>query len=127
MQMQIIKKPDNGLLATLLGVAIGVSPAIPASDFALCFGRNTSRSVLESVWLHQIIATAVVTLQVMSALSILEMFLRNAYEHGLVGISAAVLLGGLSYVLLQPYLPAFEVLHGASQVMTRDARDPFGA
>jgi len=71
----IIKKPDNGLLATLLGVAIGV----------------------------------------MSALSILEMFLRNAYEHGLVGISAAVLLGGLSYVLLQPYLPAFEVLHGASQ------------
>jgi hypothetical protein len=56
------------------------------------------------------------SLQVMSALSILEMFLRNAYEHGMVGITAAVLSGGLSYVLLQPYLPDFEVLQGGAQV-----------
>ena len=55
-------------------------------------------------------------MQVMSALSILEMFLRNAYEHGLLSITAAVLVGGLSYVMLQPYLPDFEVLQGASQV-----------
>ena len=52
----------------------------------------------------------------MSALSILEMFLRNAYEHGVLSITAAVLMGGLSYVLLQPYLPDFEVLQGAAQV-----------
>ncbi len=46
--------------------------------------------------------------QVMTTLSILEMFIRNAYDHGIIGITSAVLAGGLTYFVLQPYFPDFE-------------------
>ena len=46
--------------------------------------------------------------QVMTTLSVLEMFVRNAYEHGIFGISLAVLGGWLTYFVLQPYFPDFE-------------------
>ena len=66
--LQIIKKPENKLLAALLGVAIGV----------------------------------------MVTLSTAEMYIRNAMEHGWLGISTATAAGMLVYYFLQPYFPDFE-------------------
>ena len=75
--LQIIRKPDNQLLAGLLGVAIGV----------------------------------------MSTLSIAEMYIRNAMDHGWAGISLAVVCGILAYYLLQPYFPDFDHSHDSRSTL----------
>ena len=69
--LQIVKRPGPGLLAFLLGVAIGV----------------------------------------MVTLSAAEMYIRNAWENGFWGISAAAGCGVALYYFLQPFLPDF-VDHG---------------
>lgn len=66
--LQVIKKPDDALLAFLLGTAIGV----------------------------------------MALLSVVEMWLHNAMQHGWPGVTAAVLAGALLYQLVQPFLPDFK-------------------
>ena len=66
--LQIVKKPDQKLLAALLGVAIGV----------------------------------------MGSLSLLELLIRNALDHGIFAVSFSMTLGLATYHLLQPYLPDFD-------------------
>ena len=83
--MQVVKRPDDALLAFLLGIAIGV----------------------------------------MFLLSLVELWLRNAAEHGWAEVTFAVLLGALAYQLLQPFIPDFqtEVLaHSAAS----EASPPLG-
>ncbi len=48
---------------------------------------------------------------VMATLSIMELWIKNALEHGAWAISAAVFGGALLYYLVQPYLPDFEPHH----------------
>ncbi|KAK9826570.1 hypothetical protein WJX74_003411 [Apatococcus lobatus] len=48
---------------------------------------------------------------VMATLSVVELWIKNALEHGAWGISAAVFGGALLYYLVQPYLPDFEQHH----------------
>jgi ZIP family zinc transporter len=72
----VIKKPDDALLAFLLGTAIGV----------------------------------------MFLLSMAEMWIHNALQHGWPAVTAAVLGGALLYQVVQPFLPDFkydEALVGA--------------
>ena len=69
--LQIVKRPGPGLLAFLLGVAIGV----------------------------------------MVTLSAAEMYIRNAWENGFWGITAAAGCGVALYYFVQPFLPDF-VDHG---------------
>eukprot|EP00884_Botryococcus_braunii_P017854 jgi/Botrbrau1/4752/Bobra.0137s0024.1 len=45
---------------------------------------------------------------VMATLSMIEMWLHNAYEHGALSITGAVAVGAGLYCLLQPYFPDFE-------------------
>lgn len=45
---------------------------------------------------------------VMATLSMIEMWLHNAYEHGPLSITGAVAVGAGLYCLLQPYFPDFE-------------------
>ena len=47
----------------------------------------------------------------MATLSLVELWIKNAWEHGAWGISAAVFGGALLYYLVQPYLPDFEPHH----------------
>lgn len=65
---QILKRPDDALLAFLLGTAIGV----------------------------------------MFLLSIAEMWIHNAMQHGWPAITGAALCGALLYQVIQPFLPNFE-------------------
>lgn len=44
----------------------------------------------------------------MLTLSVLEMWIHNAYEHGAIGITAATAAGVALYYYGQPYLPDFE-------------------
>lgn len=55
-----------------------------------------------------------VAIGVMATLSIAEMLVRNAMEHGWTGISLACAAGALTYYLLQPYFPDFEQTHVGS-------------
>ncbi|KAK9816964.1 hypothetical protein WJX72_007575 [[Myrmecia] bisecta] len=64
----IIRRPGDGLLAFLLGLAIGV----------------------------------------MVTLSVAEMFIRNALEHGVLSVSTSVAVGAGLYYFAQPYLPDFD-------------------
>ena len=66
--LAVIRRPEAGLLAFLLGTAIGV----------------------------------------MATLSILELLIENALEHGVVPVTACAAAGGLFYVLVEPWLPHFE-------------------
>ena len=63
-----MRRPDDTLLAFLLGTAIGV----------------------------------------MFLLSVAEMWLHNAMEHGWPGVTAAVMGGSLLYQIAQPFLPDFQ-------------------
>lgn len=65
---QIIKRPEDALLAFLLGTAIGV----------------------------------------MFTLSVAEMWIHNAMEHGWLEVTGAVLVGALLYQVVQPFLPDFD-------------------
>lgn len=49
-----------------------------------------------------------IAIGVMATLSLAEMFVRNAVEHGWKGITAAVVCGATTYYLLHPYFPDFE-------------------
>ena len=80
--LAIIRRPEAGLLAFLLGTAIGV----------------------------------------MATLSVLELFIENALENGVVEVSIASAFGFAAYVLLEPLLPHFspspqaaELAHGADE------------
>ncbi|KAG7668211.1 hypothetical protein Ndes2526A_g01057 [Nannochloris sp. 'desiccata'] len=64
----IVRKPDDSMLAFLLGTAVGV----------------------------------------MFVLSVAEMWIHNAMEHGWVGITTAMLCGALLYQIISPFLPDFE-------------------
>jgi ZIP family zinc transporter len=65
---QIVRKPDESMLAFLLGTAVGV----------------------------------------MFVLSVGEMWIHNAMEHGWLGITTAMLCGALLYQAISPFLPDFE-------------------
>lgn len=43
----------------------------------------------------------------MATLSVAEMWLRNALEHGLLRVSASVACGAALYYFVQPFLPDF--------------------
>lgn len=45
---------------------------------------------------------------VMFVLSVAEMWIHNAIEHGWPGVTAAMLCGALLYQLISPFLPDFE-------------------
>lgn len=64
----MLRRPDDGLLAFLLGTAIGV----------------------------------------MLLLSLAEMWIRNAIDHGWPGVTGAAVCGALLYQVIQPFLPDFE-------------------
>lgn len=49
-----------------------------------------------------------IAIGVMTTLSVLEMWLHNAAEHGVVGITAATAAGVALYYIAQPYFPDFE-------------------
>jgi len=50
---------------------------------------------------------------VMATLSVAEMFIRNALEHGALRVSASVAAGAAMYYFVQPFLPDFvEHEHG---------------
>lgn len=49
-----------------------------------------------------------IAIGVMATLSVLEMWLHNAAEHGVVGITAASAAGVALYYVAQPYFPNFE-------------------
>lgn len=49
-----------------------------------------------------------VAIGVMATLSILEMWLHNALEHGPLAITAATAIGVALYYIAQPYFPDFE-------------------
>jgi ZIP family zinc transporter len=50
---------------------------------------------------------------VMATLSVAEMFIRNALEHGALRVSASVAAGAALYYFVQPFLPDFvEHEHG---------------
>ena len=78
--LQIIRKPDDSMLAFLLGTAIGV----------------------------------------MFVLSVAEMWIHNAMEHGWPGVTAATLCGALLYQLISPFLPDFE---SAAELSTTGAEN----
>ena len=48
-----------------------------------------------------------IAIGVMATLSVLEMWLHNAAEHGVVGITAAAAAGVALYYVAQPYFPDF--------------------
>ena len=48
-----------------------------------------------------------IAIGVMATLSVLEMWLHNAAEHGIVGITAAAAAGVALYYVAQPYFPDF--------------------
>lgn len=82
----VVKRPDDALLAFLLGIAIGV----------------------------------------MFLLSLVELWLRNAAEHGWAEVTFAVLLGALAYQLLQPFIPDFQpevLVHSAASEDEMDRLD----
>jgi len=66
--LAIIKRPDEHLLAFLLGIAIGV----------------------------------------MASLSVLEMYLHNAIEHGFISVTVAMLIGAFAFYFANPYFPEFD-------------------
>jgi ZIP family zinc transporter len=68
--LKIVRRPDDKLLAFLLGTAIGV----------------------------------------MITLSIVEMWLHNALEHGWTGVTGSLMCGALLYVVVQPFLPDFQAV-----------------
>ena len=49
-----------------------------------------------------------VAIGVMATLSVAEMYIRNAYEHGFWSVTAAMLLGIFLYYILEPCLPHFD-------------------
>ena len=49
-----------------------------------------------------------IAIGVMATLSILEMWLHNAVEHGPIAITAATAVGVALYYIAQPYFPDFE-------------------
>ena len=55
----------------------------------------------------------------MATLSLVELLLRNAYEHGWIAVPAASALGLSVYHILQPHLPDFDTSQKAvlSQVL----------
>lgn len=57
-----------------------------------------------------------IAIGVMATLSVLEMWLHNAFEHGPVAITAATAVGVALYYIAQPYFPDFES-HQASSNM----------
>jgi hypothetical protein len=48
-------------------------------------------------------------LGVMLTLSVVELWVKNAMEHGWLAISAATLAGAALYYFAQPFFPEFEV------------------
>lgn len=48
-------------------------------------------------------------LGVMATLSIVELWIKNSLDNGVVPITAATLLGALLYYVIQPLVPEFEV------------------
>ena len=49
-----------------------------------------------------------IAIGVMATLSVLEMWLHNAFEHGPIAITAATAVGVALYYIAQPYFPDFE-------------------
>lgn len=49
-----------------------------------------------------------IAIGVMVTLSVLEMWLHNALEHGPIAITAATAVGVALYYIAQPYFPDFE-------------------
>ena len=49
-----------------------------------------------------------IAIGVMATLSVLEMWLHNALEHGPIAITAATAVGVALYYIAQPYFPDFE-------------------
>mmetsp|Transcript_20108 Transcript_20108/g.51497 ORF Transcript_20108/g.51497 Transcript_20108/m.51497 type:complete len:329 (-) Transcript_20108:63-1049(-) len=50
-----------------------------------------------------------IAIGVMASLSVLEMFLHNAIEHGFWGVSASVLAGAAAFYFANPYFPEFDM------------------
>lgn len=81
--MKIVRRPDDKLLAFLLGTAIGV----------------------------------------MITLSILEMWIHNALEHGWIGVSGFLMFGAMIYLVAQPFLPDFQTI-GEKESSSNSQPDP---
>jgi hypothetical protein len=67
-----------------------------------------------------------IAIGVMASLSVLEMFLHNAMQHGFLGVTVSVVLGAAAFFFANPYFPEFDVsnIHGVEQVSRRDAHLP---
>lgn len=48
-------------------------------------------------------------LGVMATLSLVELWIKNAFEHGFVMITVSLAAGFLLYSIAQPFFPEFEV------------------
>ena len=95
---------DNGeqhalLLSTLAGLSTSIGGAI-------AIVRKPGNDLLSFL--------LGIAIGVMATLSVLEMWLHNAFEHGPIAITAATAVGVALYYIAQPYFPDFES-HQASQ------------
>ncbi|KAL3142498.1 hypothetical protein ABBQ38_002824 [Trebouxia sp. C0009 RCD-2024] len=61
-----------------------------------------------------------VAIGVMATLSILEMWLHNALEHGPIAITAATAAGVALYYIAQPYFPDFETHQATPHTASSD-------
>lgn len=69
-----------------------------------------------------------IAIGVMASLSVLEMFLHNAMQHGFLGVTVSVVLGAAAFFFANPYFPEFDVssIHGVEQISDDGSRSPSG-